>query len=139
MIRLYFILGHVGQKQCLNYEKDLGAGSPRDMQEVIVMAKKYAKAFYDSKQWQDCRRSYISKVHGLCEHCLKEGKHVPGYIVDHIEEITPSNINDPEITLNHENLQYLCVSCHNTKHFGNGEGVVREGLSFDRDGNIVEI
>ena len=138
MILLYFILGHVGQKQCLNYEKDLGAGSPRDIQEVIVMAKKYAKAFYDSRQWQDCRRSYISKVHGLCEHCLKEGKHVSGYIVDHVIEITPSNINDVEITLNHQNLQYLCLACHNTKHFGKDVEVIREGLAFDTDGNIIE-
>lgn len=103
------------------------------------MAKKYAVKFYKSKAWQQCRTSYISTVHGLCEHCLKEGKHVPGYIVDHIEEITPGNIDDVEITLNHQNLQFLCLPCHNTKHFGKDIEVIREGLSFDRDGNIVEI
>ena len=105
---------------------------------MIAIAKKYAKKFYDSKQWQDCRRSYISKVHGLCEHCLKEGKHVPGYIVDHIEEITPSNIDDVEITLNHQNLQYLCISCHNTKHFGKDVEVIRDGLMFDANGELIE-
>ncbi|HZJ99093.1 MAG TPA: HNH endonuclease [Tissierellaceae bacterium] len=106
---------------------------------MIDIAKDYAVKFYNSKQWRDCRRSYISKVHGLCEHCFKEGKHVPGYIVDHIEEITPVNINDPEITLNHDNLQYLCLECHNTKTFGKDVDVIRDGLMFDRDGNIVEI
>ena len=55
----------------------------------MKMAKPYAIKFYNSKEWKKCRRSYIKKVHGLCEHCLKEGKHIPGYIVDHIEEITP--------------------------------------------------
>ena len=101
------------------------------------MAKEYAVRFYNSKQWKDCRKSYISKVHGLCEHCLENDKHVPGYIVDHIEEITPVNINDPEITLNHDNLQYLCLECHNTKTFGKDVEVIREGLEFDRDGNII--
>lgn len=104
---------------------------------MINIAKDYAVKFYNSKQWKDCRASYISKVHGLCEHCLKEGKHVPGYIVDHIVEITPSNIDDVEITLNHQNLQYLCLAHHNTKHFGKDVEVIREGLEFDRDGNII--
>ena len=101
------------------------------------MAKPYAKKFYNSKAWKECRSSYITKVHGLCEHCLIKGKHVPGYIVDHIEEITPVNINNPEITLNHNTLQYLCLDCHNKKTFG-GSQVVREGLMFDEEGNLVE-
>lgn len=101
------------------------------------MAKDYSKKFYNSKQWQDCRRSYISTVHGLCEHCLENDKHIPGYIVDHIIEINPSNINNPEITLNHENLQYLCLACHNSKTFGENTEVIREGLKFDREGNII--
>lgn len=105
---------------------------------MIVIAKKYAKKFYNSKSWLDCRASYISKVHGLCEHCLENDKHVPGYIVDHIVEITPSNIDDPEITLNHSNLQFLCLPCHNTKTFGKDVEVVRDGLKFDSSGNIVE-
>ena len=79
------------------------------------MAKEFAKKFYNSKEWIKCRESYIKKVHGLCEHCLKKNKYTPGYIVDHIEELTPNNINNPEITLNHDNLQYLCLECHNRK------------------------
>ena len=102
------------------------------------MAKPYAKAFYSSKAWKECRTSYISKVHGLCEHCLKNNTYTPGYIVDHKEEITPNNINNLEVTLNHENLQYLCLSCHNRKTFGNDIEVVRKGLEFDNSGDIVE-
>ena len=102
------------------------------------MAKEYAKKFYKSKAWQRCRASFIArrryKDGGICQHC----KDKPGYIVDHIEEISISNIHDPEITLSHDNLQFVCLSCHNTKHFGNGKGVIREGLSFDKDGNIIE-
>ncbi len=102
------------------------------------MAKDWAKPFYNSKAWQDCRASYISTVHGLCEHCLEGGKYVNGYIVDHIVELTIDNINDPMITLSYENLQFLCLSCHNTKHFGKDVDVVRGGLVFDMDGNLIE-
>lgn len=103
------------------------------------MAKDYAKAFYNSKQWLDCRASYISSVHGLCEHCLEAGKITPGYIVDHIIEITPSNIDNPEVTLSHDNLQFLCLACHNTKTFGTDTEVVASGLMFDIEGNLVEV
>lgn len=99
---------------------------------VINMHKHFAKRFYDSKEWKKCRESYISKVHGVCEHCGE-----PGYILDHIEELTPENINDPNITLNHENLQYLCLSCHNTKTFKKYKSV-RDGLMFDGEGNLVQ-
>ncbi|WP_369899756.1 HNH endonuclease [Bacillus manliponensis] len=97
------------------------------------MAKPYAKKFYNSKAWRKCREAYISKVFGLCEHCSD-----PGYIVDHIEEITPDNIDDPNITLNHENLQYLCTPCHNRKTFVK-YSPVREGLRFDDEGNLIQI
>lgn len=92
-----------------------------------------AKRFYNSKAWQDCRRSYISTVFGLCEHCTE-----PGYICDHIIEINIVNINDPDITLSHSNLQYLCTPCHNKKTFGTSEPI-REGFGFDSEGNLVEI
>jgi len=104
---------------------------------VVIIAKPYAKKFYNSKQWINCRASYISTVHGLCERCLEDDKHVPGYIVDHVVEITPSNIDDVEITLNHDNLQYLCLNCHNTKHFGVDVEVVMEGLEFNSNGELV--
>lgn len=98
------------------------------------MAKQFSKRFYNSAAWKKCRLSYIAKVFGLCEG-LNCGK--PGYIVDHIIELTPENINDINITLNHENLQYLCLECHNTKTFQK-HSVTAEGLMFDEQGNLVE-
>lgn len=94
------------------------------------MAKEWAKKFYNSKAWQDCRASYIATVYGLCEHCGK-----PGYIVDHIEELTPTNINNPELTLNFNNLQYLCQECHNRKTFEKFSAT-KSNLFFDEDGQI---
>lgn len=80
------------------------------------MAKAFAKAFYSSKAWQDCRNEYMTKVHHLCEECLSDGIYKPADIVHHVVELTPANINCPEITLNHNNLQAVCRDCHGAKH-----------------------
>ena len=79
--------------------------------------KEYARAFYKSTAWQQCRAAYIKSVGGLCERCLSEGKIVPGYIVHHKCYLTPDNINDPSVSLNFDNLEYLCQECHNQEHF----------------------
>lgn len=101
------------------------------------MSKIFSKSFYDSKRWKACRKSYISSVHGLCEECLRQGRYKPGVIVHHKITLTPENINDPYITLNHDNLEYLCIECHNTEHYSSG--VLREGLMFDEHGDVVEV
>lgn len=68
----------------------------------------------------------------MCEHCGGAG-----YIVDHIEELNANNIDDPEITLNHDNLQYLCLPCHNKKTFRKHEAT-RDDVMFDDNGNLVQ-
>ena len=45
---------------------------------------------------------------GLCEECHEN----PGYIVHHEEQLTPANIDNPDITLSHSNLKYVCKQCH---------------------------
>ena len=102
------------------------------------MAREFSKKLYNSKEWKKCRGSYIVSVNGLCERCLTRNRYTPGYIVHHIIELTPANINDTNITLNHSNLAYHCLECHNAIHFGESE-VIREGLCFDVDGNIIKI
>ena len=103
------------------------------------MAREFAKAFYKSKAWIQCRASYISYVHGLCERCNSSGKIVPGLILHHKIKLTPSNINDPMIALNHEHLEYLCLECHNITHSNNKEHAIAEGLLFTTDGDIVAL
>lgn len=83
------------------------------------MSKEFAKAFYNSKVWKDCRKSYIAERinidGGMCETCHEQ----LGYIVHHITELTPSNIQDPNIALSHSNLKYECKDCHDREenHF----------------------
>lgn len=95
------------------------------------MAKEWAKKFYNSKVWKQCRDSYIAKVFGLCERCKNAGD-----ILHHTIELTPLNINDTNITLNHDNLEYVCIDCHNKEH--HGSEAIGEGLMFDENGDIKE-
>lgn len=95
------------------------------------MAREFAKSFYQSKAWKKCRQSYFISKHGLCERCGN-----PGKIVHHKIYITPENVNDPDVTLNFDNLELLCQECHNREHFEK-YSPTRWGLKFDEKGNLV--
>ena len=86
---------------------------------MLKEAPKEQKAFYHSAAWRKCRSEYIASVGGLCERCLSRGIVRPGRIVHHKEYISVQNIHDPEVLLNHDNLEYLCQDCHNAEHFQN--------------------
>ena len=80
------------------------------------MAKEFSNSFYKTKLWQDCRNSYAKQRGYLCELCLSQGMITPGEIVHHKIELTPENINDPNITLSFSNLQLLCREHHAMMH-----------------------
>lgn len=99
------------------------------------MARDFAAPFYNSTAWRKCRRAFI-KIRealdgGMCQICGRQ----LGYIVHHTVWLTPDNINDPDITLNHELLMYVCLDCHNK--------IEQEGAEpdycFDDDGQLVPI
>lgn len=92
--------------------------------------KEWAKPFYKSKAWRDCREAFFISKHGLCERCGR-----PGLIVHHRIYLTPQNINDPNITLSFENLELLCSSCHNNEH--HSTDVTADGLCFNEHGELV--
>jgi len=78
--------------------------------------KEFARKFYFSKAWQECRDGYINQRKGIdggmCEECHSE----LGYIVHHRKHLTPQNITDPEIALNWSNLEFVCKNCHDILH-----------------------
>lgn len=65
----------------------------------------------------------------MCEQC-GDG----GVIVHHKILLTPQNINDPSVSLNWDNLELLCLLCHNKTH---GAGSTSDDTSFDKDGNLI--
>ena len=96
------------------------------------MAKEWAKAFYNSPQWQAVRREVLRRDHYTCAHCYGRAEEV-----HHIIELTPDNINDMNISLNPDNLISLCHDCHSKITHGN-TGDVREGFVFDEEGNVIK-
>ena len=107
----------------------------------LFMAKGFAKKFYNSKVWARCRDSYINDRilidGGLCEVCGKK----PGKIVHHKVMLTPANISNPEVALNHDMLRFECKECHDKEedHFNDSRKEKKLLCSFDKDGNPVPI
>ena len=78
--------------------------------------KGFADAFYASPAWKRCARGYRRSVGGLCERCRKRGLIVPAVEVHHKIKLSPENLNDPDVTLNWDNLEALCGKCHKEEH-----------------------
>lgn len=71
--------------------------------------------FYNSKPWRTLRNRIRKTKRMRCDMC---GRLIhSNSIVDHIIEIDETNYQDESITLNEDNLQLLCLECHNTKTF----------------------
>lgn len=98
------------------------------------MAKEFARAFYSSEAWNQCRAGYKKSVGGLCERCLTKGMYVPGEIVHHKVHISPKNISDPGIALNWSNLELLCRECHAEMH-----GKKRKRFKVDEFGRVIAV
>lgn len=97
------------------------------------MAQQFAKQFYSSKAWQDCRNNYAAMRGHLCENCMRRGIYKPGEIVHHRIEIDPVTINNPEVALSWDNLELLCRECHAEAHDGRKKD---RRYTIDADGKI---
>src|SRR5690625_2397069 len=94
--------------------------------------KRLGDPIYNTQKWRRLRKTYYDSQYGICEHCQE-----PGKIVDHIEPITEQNKDDPDITFGWDNLQLLCLECHNTKTFKK-HSPIRDDVSFDQFGNLIK-
>lgn len=98
---------------------------------------KATDSFYFSQAWKRCRSAYIAERHGIdggmCEICHDN----LGYIVHHKIHITPFNMNDTNITLNTDNLQYVCHHCHDVIHGYANQQKNENRITFDALGNVI--
>lgn len=107
--------------------------------------REFARSLYKSRAWKDIREFVISRDKGLCQRCKREGRLTPGKIVHHKIPLTPANINDTRISLNPDNLEYVCKECHEIIHEELEQGVFgtrtisEPRVAFDSDGNVVEL
>lgn len=72
--------------------------------------------FYNSQKWRKLRKLYAQN-HPLCERCWSKGIVKPVDIVHHKISIE----DDYSKRLDMDNLESLCIACHNTEHFSEGE------------------
>ena len=101
------------------------------------MAKPFSDAFYHSKAWERAREDALKRDSYLCQRCLAGGEITPATMVHHIEELTPANIDNPDIACGLDNLVSLCDLCHKKTHGWARAGATRQGLAFDADGNLI--
>ena len=98
------------------------------------MARDFARSFYNSKKWKDCRRAYLS-THPYCERCLSVGLIEPAEQVHHRIPInTPERVRNASYSLSEANLEALCASCHSKET--NAPANISDGLLFDENGDI---
>lgn len=87
--------------------------------------------FYKTKEWKKLRKLIIISQGGICARCSN-----PAVYVHHKEYLTDENYLDPMIALNPDNLEGLCMDCHNEEH--NPTLSIRSDVKFDDDGNLIE-
>ena len=102
--------------------------------------------FYNTKGWKQNRKAYALSRNCICERCgrpvyvsgvnefLPKGKRIR-YIVHHKVHLDDSNFSDPKIAYDWNNLELLCIDCHNREHY---EQPTRDDLVFDQDGNLIQ-
>lgn len=102
-------------------------------------------SIYKSKAWEDIRINYARSKNCLCERCGKpiymsgvseyipKEKRLKG-IVHHKIHLDESNYIDDSIAYDWNNLELLCIKCHNEEHFTKGS--IRSDYVFDDEGNI---
>lgn len=111
------------------------------------MARSINPSFYKSKAWNRVRLNIWRKQYCLCNRCgrsvyvdgiseyIPKEKRLKG-IVHHKIHLNENNVLDDNITLNEDNLEGLCIDCHNKEH--NDPGILRNGYSFDEEGNLIK-
>lgn len=118
--------------------KNRGCLKHKKRKEVNVMARDFAKAFYNSQRWRTCAKAYAASKLYICERCHNKFVRHDGkrqrWIVHHKIPLTPDNINDPRIAYGWDNLQFLCIECHNQLHSKHHAG---RRCQFDADGNLL--
>lgn len=85
---------------------------------------------YNCKRWRLLRKQKIL-LDPFCERCLLNGIYNATYIVHHKEYVTQENFMDDNVFYNIDNLESLCLACHNKEHFGE-----KQNYFFDEEGNI---
>ena len=86
--------------------------------------------FYNSLLWQKARDYKMASAGYLCEVCGGVGE-----IVHHKVPLTEANMHNSKISIDNQNLQLVCRSCHKRIHDElDGKG---GRMRFDDNGDLL--
>ena len=101
-------------------------------------------SLYKSKLWKKTRILYAMSKNCMCEKCgkpiymtgtmeyLPKDKRKKG-IVHHKIILNDNNYTDDNVAYNWDNLELLCIDCHNMIH---SSSPTRDDIIFDENGDI---
>lgn len=84
------------------------------------------KIFYDRSAWRKLRLKALERDNYECQECKRQGKVGPAQNVHHIKEVK----DFPELALVLDNLESVCIKCHNKEH-KRLEKYIRKKKRFD--------
>ena len=90
------------------------------------------ESFYKSKTWRRVQENYMRSAHYFCERSKKKGHFIPAKIVHHKEHLSKESLSDPKKLYSFENLEALCLDCHNKEHFGRNRR-----YEIGKDGKLI--
>lgn len=94
------------------------------------MTKEDKRRFYKSTPWKHKRLEALERDNYECQECKRQGRYHKGEQVHHIKEI----YHHPEMALELDNLETLCIRCHNAEHGRTTDKFVeRKGEKWDHD------
>jgi len=93
-------------------------------------------SLYHSERWRKLRQYVIDRDGGVCVYCGGRGD-----IAHHKTWIDDTNVNDPSVVWNPDNLTCVCQTCHNRIHStGKADSsATMDGYVFDDEGNLVYV
>ncbi|GAA0491235.1 HNH endonuclease [Salinibacillus aidingensis] len=98
--------------------------------------KEQQMKFYKSKAWRQLRLFVLERDNYECQECKRNGyvkladndKH-KSLDVDHIKEL----VDYPDLAMDPDNLETLCIKCHNRKHGRYLKGFERKPNKWEHD------
>lgn len=68
--------------------------------------------FYQCREWIDTKGEALERDHNECQECKRKGRYHAAEQVHHLKEVKQR----PELALTIDNLESLCINCHNKAH-----------------------
>lgn len=72
--------------------------------------------FYTSSKWLAVRARKIAESGGVCSRCGRVFSDSSKLIVHHKQHLKGNDYNNPSVAFNDDNLEVICVDCHNQEH-----------------------